>query len=698
METKLIKHGFNNMVALYAIRDEIMTFTIVPSSMINKVKEEALFKNDWKQYYNVDSMVQIALKGDEVQRDFSAGNTLYNSTTSFDLRFIKQDVIDDKNKKEIRTILRNNEVEVIHVVSQAKGYEAIETYNIVNNISNNDIYLDRFSSFFLGCLSPFMHKNNPEKIVLHELKSYWSMEARKVTTPISDYFFEDSRSALGIKIHKIGVNGTMPAAGYHPFIGVEDIENNVTWAVQLEAPCSWEIETIHRYGRITISGGQADYLTGHWRKKLLPNEHFSSRKAYISVVNGDLTLACSKLTKYHDNLLTFPESEQNLPVIFNEWLTTLGNPTFSNISKQLPFLKYLECDYYIVDSGWFCDRDQDNIGDWTVSKAKFPNGLKEYTDFMYENGFTCCGIWYEFEGVTDNSLVSHKHPEYLAKREGKIIHRDNRMFLDFTKNGVDEYLEEKVIETIRDNNISYIKIDYNENAGLGIDHEDSIGEGLRLHSEKVIEFMKKIRKEFPDLVLENCSSGGMRHEITYNTVGSMCSFSDAHENPDGVILAMDLHRIMQPRTMQVWACLRKNDSIDDVTVTVSKAMLGRICFAGNLEEVSQKSLEKALEGKHFYDKIKHIIKNGTTTLIDTDQIKSLNNPHGAIRLVRESEDKKELICYAFNFGKDIKNTTFLIDKKYKLVSSYGNASINENGKVTFKGERSAIVALYEKDE
>ena len=697
METKLIKHTFNSIVALYAIRDDIMTFTIVPSKMLDLVNNGALFKNDWEQHYNVDPMVQVALKGDEVQRDFSAGNTLYNSTSSFNLRFIKQDVIETDERKEVRTILRNKDIQVTHVVSQAKGYEAIEMYNVVTNISNKDLYLDKISSFFVGCLSPFMHKNNPEKIVLHELKSYWSMEARKVSVPISNYFFEDSRSAYGIKIHRISVNGTMPSAGYHPFVGVEDVDNKVTWAVQLEAPCSWEIETIHRYGRISISGGQADFLSGHWRKKMLPNEDFSSRKAYISVVNGDLTLACSKLTKYHDNLLSFPKSEENLPVIFNEYLTTLGNPNIKNILNQLPYLKYLECEYYVVDSGWFCERDQDNIGDWIVSKDKFPNGLKEYTDYMRQNGFSHCGIWFEFENVTDNSVIVEKHPEFLAKRDGEIIHRGNRMFLDFAKEEVNEYLAEKVIKTIRDNNISYIKIDYNENVGLGIDYPDSIGEGLRIHSEKVIEFMKKIRKEFPDLVLENCSSGGMRHEITYNTVSSMCSFSDAHENPDGVVVAMDLHRIMQPRIMQVWACLRKENSIDDIYVTVAKAMLGRICFAGCLEEISKETLDVALKGKHFYDKIKHIIKNGTTTLIDTEQIKSLNNPHGAIKLMRESLDNNELLCYAFNFGEDIKNAEFnLNNQKYRLVDKYGNANIDEKGNVTFKGERSAVVAVYKK--
>jgi len=696
METKLLTQQLGALTALYAIRDDVMSFTLVPSNRLSEVKECALYKNDWSQYWYADPMVQIALKGDETRRDFSAGNTTYDSETSYSLKFVDQVVKEDDKRIEIHTTFENSVVKVVNVVAQVKGFEAIEMYNSVKNISKGEIALDRISTFFLGNLSPFMTKNNPEKLILHELQSYWALEARKESTPLSKFNFDDSWSAYGIKHHKIGVNGTMPANGYHPFVAIEDIENHATWAIQLESPSSWQIETIHKYGRVSLSGGIADYLNGHWRKSLQSGEEFVTRKAYMTVVSGDLTLACSKLTRYHDNLLTYPESEKELPVMFNEYLTTWGNPRMDNIPAQLPLIKKLECEYYVVDSGWFCDRDQDTEGDWVVSKLKFPKGLKEYTDYMYSNGFSHAGIWFEFENATDNSNLFKNHPEVLATKEGKIIHRESRMFLDFNKQVALDYLEEKVVKLIRENNISYIKIDYNENVGLGIDNKDSLGEGLRLHTEKVIEFMKHIRKEFPNLILENCSSGGMRHEITFNTVTSMSSFSDAHENPEGAVVAMDLHRIMQPRIMQIWASLLPKHTIDDIYIITAKAMLGRICFAGQLDKISPQAIDVALEGKHFYDKIKYILRDGNTTLIDTDEVSNLSKPHGSTRLVRESADKTQKVCYAFNYGADVKKAKFDV-KGYKLIGCYGNAKINGRGKVQYKGERSAVVALFEKN-
>lgn len=120
------------------------------------------------------------------------------------------------------------------------------------------------------------------------------------------------------------------------------------------------------------------------------------------------------------------------------------------------------------------------------------------------------------------------------------------MFFDFRKKEVTEYLKRRVIDTLNENKIKYIKIDYNENIGMGADGAESPGEGLRLHIERVVEFFKALRNAVPELVMEICSSGGMRHEPLFQTLGSMVSFSDAHENFDGAVVAADLHRVMQP--------------------------------------------------------------------------------------------------------------------------------------------------------
>ncbi len=695
-DKKIIYCELNGVTLIYAFRDGVVTFTCVPFNLKDKVKEHRLYKDNWCQYFKIDPMVQVARKNDEVLRDFSAGETLYNSSTAYNLRFVRQEIIEDETKKEVRTYLKTeDDFNVTHVVSQRKGFLAFEMWNEIEN-KGNECYIDRLSSFTIGSLSPFMDENDPSKLILHTLQSYWSIEGRKESTPLSKYNFEDSWSGLGIKIHKIGSRGTMPSKNYHPFVALEDISNNVTWAVQIEAPSSWEIETLHRYGSVVLTGGQADYLYGHWRKKLNHNDIFVSRKAYVSVVEGNLTKACAILTRYHDNLLNVPSIEEDLPIIYNEYLHSWGRPNITNVTEQLKFAKQFNVKYFVIDAGWFCSLNDDLLGDWEVNTNAFPNGLSEYSKKAHELGYSAAGVWYELEAATTNSKIS-KYTDYLAKVDGEIIKRANRLLLDFNNEKVMDYLTTKVIDNLKNNELNYIKIDYNENIGYGIDDKDSVGEGLRKHAENVVSFMKKITKEVPNLVLENCSSGGMRHEIVYNTIGSMVSFSDAHEIAGGAIIAMDLHRIMQPRIMQIWASILPKLSLDDIYFTMAKSMLGRICLSGQLDNVPEEYLMVVKKGVDFYNNIKNVIKNGNTTLIDTDEATSILHPHGVIRLIRKLPDDSKKVCYIFSFDKDARSFSFK-ENGYKLTNVFTNATIDENENITFNKKATCAVLVYEKEK
>ena len=87
------------------------------------------------------------------------------------------------------------------------------------------------------------------------------------------------------------------------------------------------------------------------------------------------------------------------------------------------------------------------------------------------------------------------------------------------------------------------------------------------------------------------------------------------------------------------------------------------------------------------------LKSGNTTLIDTDEVTSVLNPHGIIRLVREFNNQK--LCYVFAFDKTDRTVSFE-SEGYKLTHSFGNAIIEEDGNIKFEKDFSCSVLLYEK--
>lgn len=697
---QIICHRLEGFTALYTILNGVTSFTCVPNERVGEVKESKLFKsfNEKYPYPEIEPMAQVARRGDSPRRDFSVGATMYDRETSFALRIYDQKAEETSQERKITTFLKTEDgLLVRHVLRQKKGYTAAELFMEIEN-AGETTSLELASSFALSALTPFREENDPEALILHRLQSNWSGEGRKESVPVSAFNFEDSWSSLGVRLQKIGSLGSMPARGYLPFLALEDKENGVTWAVQPEAPSSWQLEAVHRYGGITLTGGQADYLYGHWRKTLKTGETFRTRSAYFTSVGGDLTKACASLTKYHDTLYRFPESEEGLPVIYNEYLHSWGNPSMENVRPQIKLAREFGAEYFVVDAGWFCGDDRKNVlGDWKVSESRFPNGLKEFSDECRKFGYKASGVWYEFESVTENAETAKKK-DWLLREDGACIDHQGCMFLDFRKAEVTDYLTEKVIGTLKKNNLKYIKIDYNENIGFAVDGAESEGEGLRRHIEKVVEFFRKLRDSDDGLVMEICSSGGMRHEPLFSTLGSMVSFSDAHENADGAVVAMDLHRVLQPRTLQIWASVLPRHDTSEIYFTMVKAMLGRICLSGNLAGLSEEQKAIVKSGVEYYDTIKDVIRDGETVLIDTDEIRSLRHPKGTIRLMRKSADGKKLLCYALSYGTDARDAVFETGG-YKLVSRYGNGEFSEgeNLKIRLGGRRlNAAVACLKK--
>ncbi len=690
----MIIHKFDGVSAIYLTDKNkgITTFTLVPSGMEDKVIKEKLLASFLPYGHLVaEPMVQVAFMGDSPTAAFSAGISMRNYETAQRLRLKNQEVIENDNFKEVVSYLEDEErgVKATHHVKQPKGYSVLELYCSVQNTDKEDKTLEFIDSFSINCLSPFVLENDPDRMIMHRIGNNWSGEGRLESRPVSSYNMEDAWSSLGTRLERFGQVGTMPARRYLPFIAMEDLDRQVVWAVQMEAPASWQIEAGHHNSNLLISGGQADYNFGHWRKTLKQGETFTTNKAFASVVNGTLLKASQNIANYCFSRCQIPESEQDLPIIFNEYTYSWGDPTLEKVKAQIGLAKELGAKYFVIDAGWFLGKgENDNtnwsagIGDWNVSESRFPGGLKEFTKLCNEYGMKS-GVWFEFENVNVISNVYKANKDLFLKLDGKTIVHGTNAYLDFRKPETIEYLTEKVINQVLNSGIKYIKVDYNNNIGLGVDGAESVGEGLRQHIEGVIGFFRKIKQAVPDLIIEICSSGGMRHEPLFNSLGSMCSFSDLHVVPEGAVSASDLHRVFLPRYMQIWATLNADFTSERVIYAMAQGMLGRLCISGDINALCSEAKQSALEGSRFYQKIKHVIKDGETLDINTAHITSLRHLKSAFTLTRISNDKEYMLFYAFRVNGKEEQITREIPKGYKVTDKYGNGEVIVNeGKIT----------------
>ena len=282
---------------------------------------------------------------------------------------------------------------------------------------------------------------------------------------------------------------------------------------------------------------------------------------------------------------------------------------------------------------------------------------------------------------------------------GKIIFETNRAFLNLTREDAQAYLQEKVIDFLRDNGYGYIKIDYNNTYGMGFDGFESEGEAQRNGILGVYRFFEAMRTQLPELVIENCASGGHRLELSMMSRSDMASFSDAHECPEIPLIAADLCRLILPRQSQIWAVIRHDDSIRRIIWSLSATLLGRMCISGHVARLNGEQMQAIRVGVEFYRKAAPVIAKGSTRTFRKD-ITAYDHAHGWQVSVRTGEDAVLLTAHAFekNGGEYTLDQDF---SGYVIDSVYCDSDCNavlEGGKLTFRvgGEYCGLGVLLRK--
>ena len=572
---------------------------------------------------NVDSLVQLKLAGDAYPGAYSGGNTMRQSISTRKLRYQSQQILPLENGTEIVTVLsddRGNTVE--HHLRHYGEEESVETFTVYQNDGAAATELELLSSFSLMGLTPFTPGDAANTLVLHRIRSVWSAEGRVESIPVEALDLEPSWSGHAIRAERFGQVGSMPVSKFFPCAFVEDTKNGVVWGAQIAHNASWQIEAYRKDDGLALSGGLADREFGHWMKRIQPGERFETPHAILTVGKGTgIDHVSQRLTRAGMKYFTAgPASEQTLPIIFNEYCTTWGCPSAENIAGIVDAIKDRPIDYFVIDAGWY-KKDgvswDKTMGDYQPSATLFPEGLEKTTKLIRDHGMRP-GIWFEIDNVGEASTPYHQ-PEKLLHRDGAVLQTDGRRFWDMANPAVEAELTEKVIGTLQTYGFGYMKMDYNDTIGLGCDGCESLGEGLRRNMKASEAFIRKAAKEVPDLVLENCASGGHKLEPLMMSLCSMASFSDAHEEPEIPVIAAALHRTILPCQSQIWAVIRKTDSLKRIAYSLTATMLGRMCFSGDVTELTADQWKVIDDCIAMYRQIAPVIKNGESYFYGTPQ-------------------------------------------------------------------------------
>lgn len=220
---------------------------------------------------------------------------------------------------------------------------------------------------------------------------------------------------------------------------------------------------------------------------------------------------------YRNHMIRSPYLHKKRPVLINNWEATYFDFDTEKLLDIAREAKKAGIEMLVMDDGWFGKRNNDDssLGDWTVNKEKITGGLRDLVEQVRAIGLEF-GIWFEPEMISPDSELYREHPEWAIHIPGRKATESRAQYvLDLSNPEVVDYAYECVAKILRSAPISYVKWDMNRQlCDLGSSYldRDSQQELIHRYVLGLYEMQERLVNEFPELLLENCSSGGGRFD------------------------------------------------------------------------------------------------------------------------------------------------------------------------------------------
>lgn len=388
--------------------------------------------------------------------------------------------------------------EGVEIVQHIVVYEAtslFETWQTVRNAGPSPKRITRLDSLALNLAA-----DN------YEILSYtsdWGDEFEGVQAPLSAVPVLETRRGRSSKDR-------------HPWFALFRPDGAI-----LSASVAWSGNWIFRFetsasGVVRVSGGLHDWEFYH---DLAPGSTIDSVPVVVALgEHSDLnsvSIQYGRAGRRH----WYPHNElsSKLPVEWNQWWSYEDRDIDEAIFRaNVDVAARLGVEVCTLDAGWFGPTDPashwyDYRGDFAdVNMTRFPSGIRALSDYVHGKGMAF-GLWCEIEAIGQHARLAERHPEYVATRADKRLG-----YVCFGNPDVQTWAFGMLDHLVKVHGADWIKLDFNLDPEAGcdrVDHGHGAGDGLYAHYQGYYRTLERLRAAHPQVVLENCSSGGLRIDL-----------------------------------------------------------------------------------------------------------------------------------------------------------------------------------------
>jgi alpha-galactosidase len=460
--------------------------------------------------------------------------------------------------------------------------------------------------------------------------------------------------------------------GYSPWFCLHHRELGVRYLGQLAYSGNWEMH-FEEYpdGQSLVLENLSVSLGMHFDfggpLQLAADQSFEFPLVAFTATSGDMDDGANQLHRFQRQYVV-PRTPTNNPLLvqFNSWYPFPGEMNVEQMKRCVDVAGPLGAEVFVLDAGWFSSKNWSReLGDWTVNRAAYPNGMQELARYVRGKGMKF-GIWVEIENLGVDSKTFREHPDWCLTYNDKPLLIDERCPLNFAKPVVRKWATSVIDRFVRDYGIEWLKIDYNIDVGELFDPPALLarpGEVLYRDRTSYYDWLDEIRSRYPDLVIENCSSGGLRFDLGIIGHTHTTWLSDEVRPKPSVQLAYGSTVEFIPEICNHWMVGdKKNGEVNlsnpegwwDFMFRVP--MTGQFGISSRVFDWNPALIDRAKLNIALYKKIRHAIMGAD--VYHLTPCPDHEDPNGWGTILYASPDRKRGVLLAYRLASSVSTRVF----------------------------------------
>jgi len=310
------------------------------------------------------------------------------------------------------------------------------------------------------------------------------------------------------------------------------------------------------------------------------------------------------------------------PVTCNSWEAVYFAHEPERLAALAGEAARLGAERFVLDDGWFGRRDDDttSLGDWTVDRRKWPDGLAPLIDTVHRLGMEF-GIWIEPEMVSEESDLCRAHPDWLLgdPRRPPLPGR-NQHVLDLARPEVADHVFAQIDALLSEHSIGSVKWDHNRalSAAAGADGRA----GYVRQSEAFLALLDRLIAAHPAVEFESCASGGGRIDYQVLARAGRVWLSDSNDALERMRMQNTAALFLPPEVVGSHVGPRRCHTSGRVLPMTTRAYVAaarHMGFEFDLAELTEDERDTLARAVALHKSWRPLLAGGAFHLLDLDE-------------------------------------------------------------------------------